>query len=170
LTLVKRVLKMPLNPNIAVLQRIATLPLTIFQPGETVVAAGTKTGRLLILRRGAVTIEKEGTVIARVTEPGAIFGEISALLNQPHTADVRTLELSEFRIARAELLEEDPAALLYVAAILAQRLNLANEALIELKSEVRLHNIIGKTIGKAVKKMEELLSGTGADLVHAPGI
>jgi hypothetical protein len=53
LTLVKRVLKMPLNPNIAVLQRIATLPLTIFQPGETVVAAGTKTGRLLILRRGA---------------------------------------------------------------------------------------------------------------------
>jgi hypothetical protein len=80
------------------------------------------------------------------------------------------LETSEFRVAQAELLEEDPAALLYVAAILAQRLNLANEALIELKSEVQLHHIIGKTIGKAVKKMEELLSAPGADLVHAPGI
>jgi CRP-like cAMP-binding protein len=112
------------------------MPLATYQPGETVLAAGTKTGRLLILKKGAVAVEKNGTVIAKVTEPGAVFGELSALLNQPHTADVRTLEASEFRVAHAELLEEDPAVLLYVAAILAQRLNLANEALIELKSEV----------------------------------
>ena len=160
---------MPVIPNTAVLQRIATLPLATYQPGETVLAAGTKTGRLLILRKGAVTIEKEGTEIAKVTEPGAVFGELSALLNQPHTADVRALETSEFRVAPAEVLEQDPAILLYVAAIQAQRLNLANEALIALKSEVQLHHIIGKTIGRAVKKMEELLSA-GAGLVHAPGI
>jgi CRP-like cAMP-binding protein len=84
------------------------------------------------------------------------------LLNQPHTADVRTLESSEFRVARGELLEEDPVILLYVAAILAQRLNQANQALVELKGEIKLHNIIGKTIGKAVKKMEELLTGAPA--------
>jgi CRP-like cAMP-binding protein len=161
---------MPVTPNTAVLQRIATLPLATYQAGETVLAAGTKTGRLLILRKGAVTIEKEGTEIAKVTEPGAVFGELSALLNEPHTADVRTLETSEFRVASAELLEEDPVVLLYAAAILAQRLNLANQALIELKSEIKLHNILGKTIGKAVKKMEEMLSATGGDLVHAPGI
>jgi CRP/FNR family cyclic AMP-dependent transcriptional regulator len=161
---------MPVIPNTAVLQRIATLPLATYQPGETVLAAGTKTGRLLILRKGAVTIEKEGTEIAKVTEPGAVFGELSALLNQPHTADVRALETSEFRVAPAEVLEQDPAILLYVAAIQAQRLNLANEALIALKSEVQLHHIIGKTIGRAVKKLEELLSATGADLVHARGI
>jgi CRP/FNR family transcriptional regulator, cyclic AMP receptor protein len=88
---------MPLNPNIAVLQRrIATMPLTTYQAGETVIAAGTKTGRLLILKKGAVTIQKNGTKIAEVTEPGAVFGELSALLNQPHTADVRALEASEF--------------------------------------------------------------------------
>jgi CRP/FNR family transcriptional regulator, cyclic AMP receptor protein len=105
------------------------MPLTTYQPGETVLAAGTKTGRLLILKKGAVAIRKNGTVIAEVTEPGAVFGELSALLNQPHTADVRTLKASEFRIAHADLLVEDPA-------ILAQRLNLANEAIIELKSEL----------------------------------
>lgn len=159
-----------LIPNTAVLQRIATLPLTTYQAGETVFAAGTKTGRLLILRKGAVTIEKEGIEIAKVTEPGAVLGELSALLDQSHTADVRTLETSQFRVARAELLEEDPIILLYVAAIMAQRLNLASEALIELKSQVQLHHIVGKSIGKAVKKMEELLSATGADLVYAPGI
>jgi hypothetical protein len=45
---------------------------------------------------------------------------------------------------------------------MAQRLNHANQALIELKGEIKLHNIIGKTIGKAVKKMEELLTGAPA--------
>jgi len=161
---------MPHIQNAAVLQRIATLPLATYQAGETVLTAGTKTGRLLILRKGAVTIEKEGTEITKVMEPGAVFGELSALLNQPHTADVRTLETSEFRVARAELLEQDPVILLYVAAILAQRLNLANQVVIELKSQIQLHHMVRSTIGRAVKKMEELLSGTGGDLVYAPGI
>ena len=161
---------MPHIQNAAVLQRIATLPIATYQAGETVLTAGTKTGRLLILRKGAVTIEKEGTEIAKVTAPGAVFGELSALLNQPHTADVRTLETSEFRVAPAELLEEDPVLLLYVAAILAQRLNLANQAVIELKSQIQLHHMVRSTIGRAVKKMEEMLSGTGGDLVYVPGI
>jgi CRP-like cAMP-binding protein len=98
---------MPLNPDTAMLQRrlFDTMPLATYQPGETVLAAGTKTG---LLKKGAVAIKKNGTVIAEVTEPGAVFGELSALLNQPHTADVRTLEASEFRIAHADLLVEDP--------------------------------------------------------------
>jgi CRP/FNR family transcriptional regulator, cyclic AMP receptor protein len=149
---------MPLIPSTAVLEVFAALPLATYRAGETVLAAGTSTGRLLILLKGAVTIEKEGTEITKVTEPGAIFGELSALLNQPHTADVRTLEISEFRVARAELLQQDPAMLLYVAAILAQRLNLANQALIKLKSEIQLHRVVGRTIGKAVRMMEEQLS------------
>ena len=140
-TLVKGVLKMSLNSNTAVRQRrIARLPLATYQPGETVFAAGTKTDRLLFLKKGAVTIRKKGEVLAEVTEPGAVFGELSALLNQPHTADVQTLKTSVFHVARSELLD-DPVILLHVAAILAQRLNLANEALVDLKSEVR--RIIG---------------------------
>jgi hypothetical protein len=41
---------------------------------------------------------------------------------------------------------------------MAKRLNNANQALIKLKSEVQLHRTVGKTIGKAVKIMEEQLS------------
>jgi CRP-like cAMP-binding protein len=78
-------------PDIAMFQkRLGALPLATYKAGETVLVAGSKTGRLLILKRGAVTIVKEAIEIAKVAEPGAVFGELSALLDQPHTADVQT--------------------------------------------------------------------------------
>src|SRR2546422_5281632 len=119
---------MPLIPEIAVFQRkLATLPNVTYQAGETVLSAASTTGRLLILKEGAVAVVKEGVEIARVTEPGAVFGELSVLLDQPHTADVRALETSQFHVAdAATILRLDPIALLYVATVLAQRLDSAN--------------------------------------------
>jgi hypothetical protein len=59
-----------------------------------------------------------------VTEPDAVFGELSVLLDQPHTADVRAQEASEFHVADAgTLLRVEPFALFYVATVLAQRLD-----------------------------------------------
>src|ERR1700686_4376957 len=97
--------------------KLAALPLASYGAGETVFAEGTKTGRLLILKSGAVSIVKSGTEIAKVAEPGAVFGELSALLDQPHTANVRTLETSEFHVADAAHLLQDPTALLYITTI-----------------------------------------------------
>jgi CRP/FNR family transcriptional regulator, cyclic AMP receptor protein len=60
---------MPLIPDMAVFQRkLATLPLATYQAGETVLSAASTTGRLLILKEGAVAVVKEGVEIARVTE------------------------------------------------------------------------------------------------------
>ena len=88
---------MHLTPDRAVFQkRLEALPLVTFKAGETVLAAGSRTGRLLILKTGKVSIVKEGIEIAKVAEPGAVFGEISALLDQPHAADVCALEASQF--------------------------------------------------------------------------
>ena len=64
-------------------------------------------------------VAREGTQIARVSEPGSVFGELAVLLDRPHTADVRAVERSEFSIADAATLLTDPAATLYIAAILA---------------------------------------------------
>jgi CRP/FNR family transcriptional regulator, cyclic AMP receptor protein len=118
-------------------KRLAALPLAGYEAGETVFAEGTKTGRLLILKSGAVAIVKGGTEIATVDEPGAVFGELSALLDQPHSADVRALEASEFHVAdAAALLGQDPAALLYVTMMLARRLDGANQMFLELKNQL----------------------------------
>lgn len=82
-------------------QFAAVLPLATYRAGETVLTAGSKSGRLLILKSGAVAILKDSIEIARVEEPGAVLGEISALLEKPHTADVRALEDSQFHVADA---------------------------------------------------------------------
>ena len=108
----------------------ADLPLATYLADEVVLAAGSRTGRLLFLKEGAVAVIRQGTQIAIVDEPGAVFGEISALLDQPHTADVRALKPSQFYIADATLLGYSAAALFYIAGVLAQRLDRANEALV----------------------------------------
>ena len=119
-------------------RRLAGLPVAKHPAGETVLTAGSKTGRLLFLRSGAVGVVKDGEKIANVSAPGSVFGEQAALLDQPHTADVRTLEQSEFYVADAQaMLAGDPTIALYVAAILARRLDVANRSLIEVKHQLQ---------------------------------
>jgi CRP/FNR family transcriptional regulator, cyclic AMP receptor protein len=104
--------------------------------------------------------------IAKVSAPGAVFGELAVLLDQAHTADVRTLEESDFYVANAAtLLAHDSAVPLYVAAILARRLDSANQALVELKRQLRAGEP-SSVIGNTVEKVERLLSPSG-DLVYA---
>jgi CRP-like cAMP-binding protein len=159
---------MPLIPDKATFQNsLAALPVVTYQAGETVIVDGSKTGRLLILRKGNVAIVKEDTEIAQVAEPGAVFGELSILLDQPHTADVRALETSQFHVGdAAALLAQNPIAVLYVATVLAHRLDSANHALIQLKSQLETgepRNVVAKT----VSKMQGLLAAGGASLVYA---
>jgi CRP-like cAMP-binding protein len=145
---------------------LATLPLVTYQAGEMVIVDGSRSGRLLILKEGSVAIAKGGTEIAKVTEPGAVFGELSVLLDQPHAADVRALEVSRFHVANATtLLTESPIAVLYVAAMLAQRLNSANHTLIQLKDQL-LSGEPRSVVAKTVSKMEELLV-VSSSLVYA---
>jgi hypothetical protein len=47
-----------------------------------------------------VEVVKDGVQIANVSAPGAVLGEQAVLLDQPHCADVRTLEQSEFVLCR----------------------------------------------------------------------
>jgi CRP/FNR family cyclic AMP-dependent transcriptional regulator len=152
---------MPLVRDIAVLQgKLDGFPLVTYQAGETVLTAGLRTGRLFILKEGAVEVLKEGVQIAAVTEPGAVFGELSVLLDQPHTADVRALEVSQFHVAdAATLLRIDPIGLLYVATVLARRLESANQALIGLKRQVQTGEPRGM-IDRTVEKMELLVGAT----------
>jgi CRP/FNR family transcriptional regulator, cyclic AMP receptor protein len=154
---------MELIPDLAAFKKsFDTLPISTFEPGETVLAAGSTTGQLFVLRKGVVEVVRDGLRIATVSEPGAAFGELSVILDKPHTADVRAVERSEFHVAKASsLLTEDVAALLYVSAILARRLDTANEVIVEIKRE--LESAKRPAITKALEKLEKLLSPAGAN-------
>ena len=115
---------------------LTVLPLATYRAGETILKAGSKTGRLLILESGAVAILKDSIEIATVDEPGAVLGEISALLDQPHSADVRTLKESQFRVADAAQIANNPNAMLYIAKNLARRLVAADDVLVQLRIEL----------------------------------
>jgi CRP/FNR family transcriptional regulator, cyclic AMP receptor protein len=154
---------MPLIPDTAVFQRkLADLPIATYLTGETVLTAASTTGRLLILKDGAVAVIREGVEIGKVTEPGAVFGELSVLLGRPHTADVVAVKPSQFYVANAAIME-DPVALLYVAAILARRLDGANQALIELTQQIQ-DDEPRIVIGKTVEKIQGLLGASGASI------
>jgi CRP-like cAMP-binding protein len=116
----------PNSENFTAQKSIAALPLVTYQAGETVIADGSRTARVLILKKGAVAIIKEDTEIAKVTEPGAVFGEFSVLLDQPNKVDVRTLETSQFHVADATVLKQNPIAR-HITMVLARQLDNAND-------------------------------------------
>lgn len=149
-------------------RRLAGLPVARHPAREVVLAAGSKTGRLLFLINGAVEVVKDGEKIADVSTPGAVFGELAILLDQPHGADVRTLEQSEFYVADASaMLAGDPSVALYIAAILARRLDTANRTLVEIKHQLQA-GASPSVIGETVEKIEEVLGfGGDASLVYA---
>jgi CRP/FNR family cyclic AMP-dependent transcriptional regulator len=146
--------------------KLAALPVVGYDAGETVFAEGTKTGRLLILKSGAVSIFKGDIEFAQVAEPGAVFGELSALLDAPHSADVRALEKSEFHVADAATLLRDPTALLYVTMVLARRIDAANHGLLQLKIMLEAGEPRG-LIDKTLDGIGGLLSAIGTGYIRA---
>lgn len=136
-------------------ETLAALPMVTFQAGDVVIRAGSRTDRLFFLDKGSVTVEKDGVEIARVVQSHTVFGELSLLLDQPHMADVRALETSQFHVADAEgLVSQNPTLLIHVAAILAHRLDSITRTLIEMKTH-------GDGSGTSI---EEALSIAGGSL------
>ena len=118
------------------LPKLASLPVEVYEEGSLVLAAGATTGKLLVLTAGAVEVVRDGVRLAEVGEPGAVFGELSVLLGQPHTADVRALRRSTFHVAEGRsYLRADPTAALYVAMLLARR-RAVNRHLVEARSRL----------------------------------
>ena len=116
-----------------VLEKVSGFPLRAFERGDVVLSEGSDTHRLLFLNRGTVDVVKDEVQLTRISEPGAVFGDMSVLLGQPHSADVLAAAPSSFYIVdHAEgFLRQEPVVALYVATVLARRLDEVNRHLIE---------------------------------------
>jgi CRP-like cAMP-binding protein len=112
-----------------------------FDPGAVLLSEGRKTDRLYVLIEGVIEILRDGVRVALVNEPGAILGEMSVLLDLPHTATARALSSGrayELEQART-FLRSRPDTAIYLAELLARRLNEATAAIVDLTQQLPAH-------------------------------
>jgi CRP-like cAMP-binding protein len=115
----------------------AALPLETIPAGESLLSEGSQGSSLFILIEGEVKVMKGGNEIARIAQPGAIFGEISALLGTSYSANV--IAVTAVRAYRSDdaaaFISENPAIAMHTARVLAQRLYHATTYLADLKEQ-----------------------------------
>jgi CRP-like cAMP-binding protein len=119
--------------------------------------AGT-TGHLFVLIEGRLEVLKGDTIVANIVEPGAVVGEMSVLLDRPHTATVRAASDStiyEFSDAAA-FLREQPEVALLIARLLAQRLNVATTYLADVMQQYAGHGDHLAMVGEILQSMINL--------------
>lgn len=125
---------MPMLDATVLLERLRERPTQSFQPGEFLLRAGARSGRLLVLREGRVEVSSEGVALGVIDAPGAMMGEVAALLGGAHTADLRAATHAVCHVIDAErVLREDPVVTLQVAAVLAQRLDRLTQQVVALR-------------------------------------
>jgi CRP/FNR family transcriptional regulator, cyclic AMP receptor protein len=126
--------------------------------GTLIIQEGGKTGHLFVLIEGRLEVIKGDAVVAVLAEPGAVLGEMSVLLDQPHTATVRAASDSlvyEFDDAAA-FLREQPEVALLLARLLAQRLNVATTYLADLMHQYADHGTHLSMVGEILQSMINL--------------
>src|SRR5438552_14534291 len=96
--------------------------------GTEVLHEGGRTGHLYVLIEGRLEVVKGDTIVASIAEPGAVLGEMSVLLDKPHTATVRAAADSTiYEIDdAASFLRKHRAVTIVIAERLAQRLSVPN--------------------------------------------
>jgi CRP/FNR family transcriptional regulator, cyclic AMP receptor protein len=126
--------------------------------GTIVLREGTKTGRLFILIEGRLEVIRGGAVVAVLAEPGALTGEMSLLLDRPHTATVRAAADSLIYEVddAASFLNQQPSVALLIAQLLAQRLNVATTYLADLMKQYAGHGTHLEMVGEILQSMISL--------------
>ena len=132
------------------------LPEVGFAAGDILITEGTERGPLYILVEGNIEVLRDGVSVAKTDVPGSIFGEMSSLLDMPHTATVKAA--SDVRVHMidqpAQFLESRPQIAIQVARLLAHRLDQATAYLVEAKRE---HAGGDNTLGQVTDKIASIV-------------
>ena len=113
------------------------LPEIAAEAGEVLIGEGAEAVRLLVLVEGDIAVTRGEVQVARITAPGAMFGEMAMLLDRPASATVTAKAPSRLRVVvdPAAFLARQPAMALQIARMLAQRLNDATTYLADMKQQ-----------------------------------
>ena len=115
----------------------ADLPRETVRAGEVLMDEGAPPSRMLVLASGSVTVERDGVAFARIDTPGAVFGEMSAVLERPATATVRAESDVVVHVVDdpVAFLTDRPGAALAVLRMTASRLDGLTQYLVDVKQQ-----------------------------------
>ncbi len=125
-----------------VLEHCRQLPEARFEPGEVMVGEDDQADRMLVLIDGEVIVTKGGVEVAKARTPGALFGEMSALLGAPYSATVTAVTPVRAFVVHNPIgfMTDSPGMALHSARLLAQRLHDATTYLADLKAQYSDHD------------------------------
>ena len=148
----------------SVLQHCDPARLIQLPAGTVLLAEGVMSGRLFVLAEGSVEVLRGDIQVTLIDEPGAIFGEMSALLDAPHTATVRSLSpVSVYAFDEAlDFLRSDPELVFLVSRMLAERLNAVTIYLADIKRQYDGH---GNHLGMVSEVLASLLHHQEAEFI-----
>ncbi|MCX5571006.1 Crp/Fnr family transcriptional regulator [Kaistia nematophila] len=112
-----------------------------FAAGSVLLEEGAMSGLLYVLIEGVIEVARGETTIVVSSEPGSVFGEMSALLDAPHSATARTLTPTRAYVFEGsrDIIQSHPEIAFGVARILAQRLQAATTYLVDIKRQYQDH-------------------------------
>jgi CRP/FNR family cyclic AMP-dependent transcriptional regulator len=108
-----------------------------FESGEVMIPEGARLGKLFVLREGQIEVIRKDTQVTHVDEPGSVFGEMSVLLDMPHSATVKALSSVDVYVIddAMNFLETQPEAAIHIATLLARRLYYTTTYLVDLQQQ-----------------------------------
>jgi CRP-like cAMP-binding protein len=150
---------MPIVEAQDVLAKLDGFPLRVFEGGDVVLSEGSTTGRLLFLKRGAVDVVMDEVDLTRIEQPGAVFGEVGLLLDTAHTANVVAVQSSSFFVVEdgGAFLKAEPLAALYVATVLAGRLDAVNHLVVEARQRALASGQRRGPVGEMIERLARAL-------------
>jgi CRP/FNR family transcriptional regulator, cyclic AMP receptor protein len=137
-----------------------------FKEGQVLIREGARSGHLFVLEQGEIEVSKGMVEVFRSCTPGAIFGEMGALLGVPHTVTITAAtSVRAYRIEDPDdFLGSDPEIALHAATTLARRLHSTTNYLADLKEQNRVR---GAELSAVSDMLEMLLRQPGAEDVAA---
>ena len=122
-----------------ILEYCEGLKIVPFKAGAVILTEGERLGKIYILAEGQVEVIRERTQVTHIDEPGSIFGEMSVLLDMPHSATVKALSATKlYEIPDAlTFLDKRPEFSLQIATMLARRLYYTTSYLVDLQQQAQ---------------------------------
>ena len=108
-----------------------------FESGEVLIPEGVWLGKLFVLIEGQIEVIRKDTQVSHVDEPGSVFGEMSVLLDMPHSATVKALSSARAYVIDDALkfLESRSEVAIHLATLLARRLYYTTTYLVDLQQQ-----------------------------------